>query len=76
MTEQDQADLLKAAQHAAATIGAIYQWVERVEASGGPTCIAGVAAANAMLQSLRKNAPRTETLVMEPLREVLARLQK
>ena len=65
-------DLLTAAKNAAATIAAIYQWLERVEKAGGATSISGVAACNAMLTSLRKNADRTETLVMEPLRRAIA----
>lgn len=64
-------ELLKAAKNAAATIDAIYQWVERVEKAGGATSISGVAACHAMLQSLRKNADRTERLVMVPLRNAI-----
>ena len=65
-------DLLTAAKNAALTIGAIYEWVERVEKLGGATSIQGVAACNAMLKSLRANAPRNEKLVMEPLRIAIA----
>lgn len=65
-------NLLNAAKNAAATIGAIYQWLERVEKAGGATSISGIAACNAMLTSLRKNADRTETLVMEPIRQAIA----
>jgi len=68
-------DLLTAAKNAAATIGAIYQWLERVEAAGGATSISGVAACNAMLTSLRKNADRTEALVMKPLRDAIAKAE-
>ena len=66
-------ELLKAARNAAAVIGAVYQWLERVEAAGGATSLSGVAACNAMLKSLRKNAARNEQLVMEPLRAAIAR---
>lgn len=66
-------ELLKAACNAAATISAIYQWVERVEKAGGATSIEGVAACHAMLTSLRKNADRTEKLILEPLREAIAK---
>lgn len=66
-------ELLRAATNAAATIGAIYQWVERVEKAGGATSIEGVAVCHAMLTSLRKNADRTEKLVMEPLRAAIAK---
>ncbi|MGH8465098.1 MAG: hypothetical protein ACRER5_13185 [Pseudomonas sp.] len=71
MVERD--ELLGAAKNAAATIAAIYQWVERCEAAGGATSIEGVATCNAMLKSLRKNADRTETLVMVPLRAAIER---
>lgn len=64
-------DLLKAAINAAATISAIYEWLDRVEAAGGATSISGVAACNAMLKSLRKNAGRTETLILAPLRTAI-----
>lgn len=73
MTEKENDELLKAAANAAATIGAVYQWLERVDAAGGATSISGIAACNAMLTSLRKNADRTEKLVMEPLRAALSR---
>ena len=63
--------LLNAAKNAALTIGAIYEWLDRVEKAGGATSISGVAACNAMLTSLRKNADRTEKLVMKPLREAI-----
>lgn len=53
-------DLLKAAHNAAATISAIYQWLEMVESAGGAT-------------SIRKNADRTESLVMVPLRAALSK---
>ena len=65
-------NLMKAAKNAAATLVAIYQWVDRVEAAGGATSISGVAACHAMLTSLRKNAGRTEELVLKPLREAIA----
>lgn len=63
--------LVKALETAGAVIGAIYQHLERVEAAGGAASISGVAACNTMLKSLRKNADRIETLVMEPLRAAL-----
>lgn len=64
-------ELLTAAKNAALTIGAIYSWLERVEKAGGATSIEGVAACHAMLTSLRKNADRTEKLVMVPLRAAI-----
>ena len=69
-------DLYKAAVNAAAIIGAIYEWVDRVEKAGGATSVSGVAACHAMLTSLRKNAGRTETLVMDPLRKAIAERQE
>lgn len=71
--DENTAELIRAATVAAATIGAIYEWLERVEKAGGATSISGVASANAMFQSLRKNADRTEKLVMEPLRRAIAK---
>ena len=53
-------ELLTAAKNAAATIGAIYKWLEMVEDAGGATSLSGVAKCHAMLTSLRKNADRTE----------------
>lgn len=70
---EESPDLLATAKNAAAVIASIYQWLERVEKAGGATCIEGVAACNAMLKSLRKNADRTESLVMEPLRAAIAK---
>ncbi len=64
-------DLLKAAKNAAAMLGAVYQWLDRVQASGGATSISGVAACNAMLKSLEGSRTRAEKLVMEPLREAI-----
>ena len=67
--------LLDAAKSAALTIGAIYEWLERVEKAGGATSIAGVASCNAMLESMRKNAPRIEASVMVPLRDAIAKAE-
>ena len=61
-------ELMRAALNAAATLDAVYQWVDRVEAAGGATSIQGVAACHAMLTSLKKNRTRCETLIMAPLR--------
>jgi hypothetical protein len=69
----DNKELLTAATNAAAMLGAVYQWLDRVEKAGGATSISGVAECNAMLKSLRKNAARTEALVMEPLRAAIGR---
>lgn len=64
-------DLMKAAKNAAATIGAIYQWLDKVEAAGGATSIQGVATCNAFLKSLRANAKRTDELVIVPLMKAI-----
>ena len=64
-------DLLRAATNAAATLAAVYEWVDRVKAEGGATSIAGVAKCNAMLASLEKNRVRCEELIFAPLREAI-----
>lgn len=66
-------DLLKAATNAAAMLGAVYEWLDRVQANGGATSLAGVASCNAMLKSLEGNRARAQKLVMEPLNAVLAK---
>jgi hypothetical protein len=63
--------VLKAALHALATIDAIYQWVDRVDAAGGATSLSGIAACNAMLKSLRQNRPRIEADIIAPLRKAM-----
>ena len=69
-------NLLDAAKNAAATIDAIYQWVDRVNSAGGPTCIAGIASCKAMIDSLEKNRDRAETLIMQPLRVAIQSQQE
>lgn len=64
-------DLARALSNAALTIEAIYEWVDRVEKAGGTTCMEGVAAAHAMMKSLKKNRARISRLVLEPARQVL-----
>jgi len=41
-----------------AIVTAIYEWVDRVEAAGGTTCIAGIGTAHSMIESLKKNKAR------------------
>lgn len=65
-------DLLAVSKNAAAAIVAIYEWLDRVEEAGGAKSISGVAACHAMLTSLRKNGNRAETLILAPLRTVIA----
>lgn len=64
-------DLLRTAKNAAATITAIYQWVDMVNAAGGTTSIEGVAKCHAMLKSLDKNRKRTDDLIMIPLMDAI-----
>ena len=68
-------ELLTAAKNAVAVIGAIYEWLDRVEKAGGATSISGVAACNAMLKSLRNNADRTNTLVVQPILAAIAKAE-
>ncbi len=70
---QTDTELLKAAANAAAMLGAVYEWLDRVKAAGGATSISGVASCNAMLKSLEGNRARAEKLVMEPLRAAIAK---
>lgn len=63
--------LLKAAVNAGATLGAVYEWLDRVDAAGGATSISGVAACNSMLESLRGNRQRVDDLIMKPLRRAI-----
>ena len=74
--DQQRDDLLRAAQNAAATIAAatiaaVYQWADQVHAAGGPTCISGIAACKAMLDSLNKNRERCDTLIIALLRAAI-----
>ena len=64
--------LLKAAINASNTIHAFYQWIDMVDAAGGLTCVSGVAKGHAMMESMRKQRGRIDTLVMEPLEQELA----
>lgn len=74
MIEQNKA-LLNAASNAAAMLGAVYEWLDRVKANGGATSISGIASCNAMIKSLEANRSRAETLVMEPLRAAIASIK-
>ncbi len=64
-------DLLRAAHVAAATIDAMYQWIDRVEKAGGTTSISGIAACHAMITSMNKNRGRVQSLVMDPLNSAI-----
>lgn len=63
----DTEDLITAATIALSTINAVYDWLGMVDDAGGLTSISGVAKANAMHASLKKNRPRVDKLVTEPL---------
>lgn len=65
-------ELLKAAQQAAALITALYQFAETADAVSIP----GIARCNAMLESMKKNRARTEALVMEPIRDAIAKAKE
>lgn len=62
--------------NAAATIGAIYQWIDQIEEAGGATSISGVAKCNAFLASMKKNRARMDKLVMEPANAAVAQYKK
>lgn len=66
-------EILTALTNAAATIGAVYEWLDRIEQAGGATSMSGIASCHAMLKSLRKNGARTEQLIMAPTRAAIAK---
>lgn len=63
--------VLTAAANAAATLTAVYQWVDMVEEAGGTGSIAGIAKCHAMIESLKKNRGRMDSLIIAPIREAL-----
>jgi hypothetical protein len=69
-------ELLAAAKNAAATLVAIYDWVDQIEQAGGATSMTGIAKCHAMLKSLRRNSARVEELVLAPLRKAIADAEK
>jgi len=68
--------LLKAAVNASNTIHALYQWLDMVDQAGGLTCVSGVAKGHAMMESMRKQRSRIDSLVMQPLDQELAEAKK
>jgi predicted enzyme related to lactoylglutathione lyase len=68
--------LAEALGNSAAMLGAVYQWLDKVNAAGGATSISGIAACNAMLKSIEGNRSRAEKLVMEPTRNALTEYRK
>lgn len=58
--------------NAAATIGAIYQWIDQIDQAGGATSISGVAKCNAFLASMKKNRARMDKLVIDPANTAVA----
>lgn len=69
-------DMREALVKAAALLGAVYEWADRVEKAGGTTTLAGVAAAHAMLNSLKTQAPRVESLVLAPAHVAIASFEE
>lgn len=59
--------------NAAATIEAIYQWLDQINEAGGASSIAGVAKCHAFLKSMEKNRARMETLVLQPANAAIAK---
>lgn len=59
--------LLVAASNAAALLLAMYEWSDRVEKAGGTTSIEGIAVCHAMLKTMKKNRPRVNDLIIDPL---------
>lgn len=70
-TSEQTAKIVPAAINALKLLDAVYAWTDRVEKAGGATSIGGVAECHAMLASLKKQRPRVEQLVAEPLRAAL-----
>lgn len=68
--------IITALANAAATLGAIYQWIDQIEDAGGATSISGVAKCNAFLASMKKNRARMEKLVMEPATAAVAQYKE
>jgi len=64
-------DLMKAAKNAAMMLDGIYEWLHRVDGSGGATSVSGIATVNAFLKSLRTNKARTIELVIKPLQAAI-----
>lgn len=62
-------ELREAAMAGAATINAFYQFLDRIEKSGGAASISGIAACNTMLKSMKKNRNRVIKLVIEPIQK-------
>jgi hypothetical protein len=59
--------LIKAAVNASNIIHAFYQWIDKIEEAGGARTISGVATCHAFLESMKKQKPRIDRLVMKPL---------
>jgi hypothetical protein len=72
---RDVADLLAAAKNAALVISSIYESLEKIDRLGGAASISGIAACHSMLASLRKNEPRVDALVMQPLLAGIAKIE-
>ena len=64
--------LMTASINALEMIDGLYAWHSRVKKAGGTTCISGISAAHAMHESMSKQKPRINDLIIEPLRAALA----
>ena len=64
-------NLIKGATNALEILDALYVWYDHVEKVGGTTSIAGIAAAQAMFTSMKKQRSRVESLVVTPLKEAI-----
>lgn len=69
-------NLIRIAGNAAATIRAVYQWVDRVKEAGSTTTVSGVAACHAMLTSLETNHHRVNSAILDPLDDAIYRAIK
>lgn len=77
-TERDalRKELAEAVTHcvnSAAVLASMYEWADRVEAAGGTGCLSGMAAAHAMMASIKKNRRRAEDLVLRPAAAFVSR---
>ena len=64
---QRDAALSSAARNAAATIRAIYEWLDMIEREGGCVTIPGIAKTHAMIKSLTENRARVGALILKPI---------
>lgn len=63
--------LMKAARNAAATLQAVYEWIDMVNDAGGVMSLAGVAKCHIFIMSMNKNRERCQKLVLDPLNDAI-----